>query len=252
RFVQVASATPQSTTATVNVAYPGAQTAGNLNIVVVGWNDSTATVQSVTDSAGNTYALATGPITGTSLRQSIYYAKNIVAGSNTITVVFNAGATRPDVRILEYSGADRSNPLDVATGATGNSNIADSGFVTTTAANELIIGANIVHTNTTIVAGAPFNARIITSPDSDLAADRLVNVPGSYHAWSPLNASGSWVMQVATFRAAAQGTAPTVSSVSPNNGPAAGGTGVTITGTNFAAGATVTFGGAAATNVVVV
>ena len=36
--------------------------------------------------------------------------------------------------------------------------------------------------------------------------------------------------------------APTVSSVSPNSGPTAGGTAVTITGTNFAAGATVTFG----------
>ena len=45
---------------------------------------------------------------------------------------------------------------------------------------------------------------------------------------------------------------PTVSSVSPNNGPTAGGTAVTITGTNFAAGATVKFGGTAATNVVVV
>ena len=45
---------------------------------------------------------------------------------------------------------------------------------------------------------------------------------------------------------------PTVSSVSPNSGPAAGGTAVTIMGTNFAAGATVTFGAAAASNVVVV
>ena len=45
---------------------------------------------------------------------------------------------------------------------------------------------------------------------------------------------------------------PTVSSVSPNSGSTAGGTAVTITGTNFAAGATVTFGSAAATNVVVV
>jgi hypothetical protein len=45
---------------------------------------------------------------------------------------------------------------------------------------------------------------------------------------------------------------PTVSSVAPNSGLAAGGTAVTITGTNFAAGATVTFGAAAATNVVVV
>ncbi len=47
------------------------------------------------------------------------------------------------------------------------------------------------------------------------------------------------------------GTAPTVTSVSPNSGTTAGGTAVTITGTNFATGATVTFGGTAATNVVV-
>ena len=45
---------------------------------------------------------------------------------------------------------------------------------------------------------------------------------------------------------------PTVSGVSPNSGPAAGGTSVTITGTNFATGATVTFGSGSATNVVVV
>ena len=45
---------------------------------------------------------------------------------------------------------------------------------------------------------------------------------------------------------------PTVSSVSPNSGSTVGGTAVTITGTNFAAGATVTFGSAAATGVTVV
>jgi hypothetical protein len=42
---------------------------------------------------------------------------------------------------------------------------------------------------------------------------------------------------------------PVVTSVSPNCGPASGGTNVTITGSNFKAGATVTFGGAAASNV---
>ena len=45
--------------------------------------------------------------------------------------------------------------------------------------------------------------------------------------------------------------APTVSKVSPNSGPTTGGTAVTITGTNFASGATVAFGGTAATHVVV-
>src|SRR5262249_51493424 len=46
--------------------------------------------------------------------------------------------------------------------------------------------------------------------------------------------------------------APTVGTVSPNNGPVAGGTAVTIAGANFVTGATVTFGSAAATSVVVV
>jgi hypothetical protein len=45
---------------------------------------------------------------------------------------------------------------------------------------------------------------------------------------------------------------PTVASVSPSSGPASGGTSVTITGTNFVSGATLTFGGAAATSVIVV
>lgn len=45
---------------------------------------------------------------------------------------------------------------------------------------------------------------------------------------------------------------PTVSGVSPASGPLAGGTMVTISGTAFQAGATVTFGSAAATGVVVV
>jgi hypothetical protein len=43
-----------------------------------------------------------------------------------------------------------------------------------------------------------------------------------------------------------------VSSISPNSGSTLGATAVTITGTNFVAGATVTFGSAAATNVAVV
>ena len=69
-FIQVASATPRST-ATASVTYAAAQTAGDLNIVAVGWNDTTSTVQSVKDSAGNSYNLAVGPTKGTGLQESI-------------------------------------------------------------------------------------------------------------------------------------------------------------------------------------
>ena len=49
--------------------------------------------------------------------------------------------------------------------------------------------------------------------------------------------------------AGSPGGAPTLSSISPNSGSTAGGTSVTITGTNFATGATINIGGVAATNV---
>jgi hypothetical protein len=44
-------------------------------------------------------------------------------------------------------------------------------------------------------------------------------------------------------------TSPTISSVSPTSGPKTGGTVVTVTGANFVSGATLTFGGIAATGV---
>ena len=47
-------------------------------------------------------------------------------------------------------------------------------------------------------------------------------------------------------------SAPTIANISPNNGPSVGGTSITITGSEFAAGATVTVGGKAATGVTVV
>ena len=249
-FVQVKAATPQSANTSVSVTYPLAQTAGNLNVVAVGWNDATSTVSGVTDSRGNSYALAIGPTTGTGLRQSIYYAKNIVAGSNTVTVTFNQAAAYVDVRVLEYSGLDPANPLDKTAGAAGNGTSASSGAATTTAGNELIVGAGMTTTKFT-GAGSGFVTRLITSPDADLAEDETVSTTGSYSATAPVTSS-SWVMQMATFAAAGQGSsnpAPTVSGISPNTGTTAGGTAVTITGTGFLAGATVSIGGTAATGV---
>jgi len=140
-FVQVNAATPQTASAAVLLSYGVAQTAGNLNIVAIGWNDTTSTVSSVTDSRGNKYTQAGAMVTGTGLRQAIYYAKNIAAGSNTVTVSFNQAAAFVDVRILEYSGLDTSSPLDVTAGAAGSGTSMSSGAATTTSAKELIFGA---------------------------------------------------------------------------------------------------------------
>ena len=142
-FVQVNSgpSTIQPMNSSVAVAYTNAQSAGDLNIVAVGWGDTTSTISSVTDSKANTYTRAVGPTSNTALQQAIYYAKNIAAGSNTVTVKFNQEAAYPDVRILEYSGLDPTSPLDVTAAAAGSGTSASSGSTTITSAPELIFGA---------------------------------------------------------------------------------------------------------------
>ena len=213
-FIQQNSATPQSPKSTVPVTFTSAQTAGNLNVVVVGWNDTTATVSSVTDSKGNMYTRAVGPtVLSGQLSQAIYYAKNIqaaAANTNTVTVQFSVAANYADVRILEYNGLDVSNPVDVTAAATGKTATSSSGAATTTNGNDLIFGANMVSTSTS-GPGSGFTKRVITTPDGDIAEDRIVSAVGSYSATAPLTSAGPWVMQTIAFRGAS-GAPPSITS----------------------------------------
>jgi len=256
RFVQAKAPTPQTPASSVAVTYPAAETAGDLNVVVVGWNDTTSSVSSISDSRGNSYTLAVGPTSGTGLRQSIYYAKNIAGGSNTVTVTFNQAANFVDVRALEYSGASTSSPVDVTAAAVGSGSLANSGSATTTTANDLIFGAGITE-GAISGAGSGFTSRVIT-PDGDIAEDKVGASAGSYSATAPVTpyaGSSTWVMQMVGFKANAlsgtPGSAPAISSASPSSGSTNGGTAVTIIGTNFVSGSMVTFGGTAASDVTV-
>jgi hypothetical protein len=171
-------------------------------LVAVGWNDTTSSVSSVTDTAGNTYRLAVGPTTlGTSLTQSIYWASNVAATpptGNQVTVTFNGAARSVDVRILEYSGLDPANPIGQTAAATGNSSTSSVLLVSTTGPS-ILVAANTVETGTRS-AGLGFTARVITTPDGDLVEDRVVAASAPYRASASLISSGGWVMQVVALR----------------------------------------------------
>ena len=250
-FVQVNFTTPQAAQTPVTVTYTRAQTAGNLNVVVVGWNDAVAQVNSVVDSKGNAYFLAVGPTVQSGTQtQAIYYAKNIAAAaanSNTVTVSFSQAAAAPDVRIAEYSGIDPTTPVDVVATAQGSGASSSSGSVTTGNASDLLVGANQVQTLTT-GSGSGYTSRVITTPDGDILEDSMVATAGSYSATAAVSPSGKWIMQMVAFRAAGSGvgTSLSITSVSPSSGPV--GTSVTITGTNFGATqGTISFNGTPAT-----
>ena len=219
-FVQQRSTVPQSPQASVSATYTAAQTLGNFNVVVVGWSDTTAHVASVTDSKGNVYALAVGPTQQAGIAtQSIYYATNIAsaaAGTNTVNVQFDVPAIYVDLRIAEYSGIATAGALDVTAAAMGNSAMSDSGAVTTTNANDLIIGANLQQGVTSGV-GAGFTSRVITDPDTDILEDHIVTTAGSYSATAPLASPSAWIMQLAAFRAAGSGGGDTQAPSAPGS-----------------------------------
>ncbi|HEX7152528.1 MAG TPA: carboxypeptidase regulatory-like domain-containing protein [Thermoanaerobaculia bacterium] len=173
------------------------------------------------------------------------------------------------------------NPIGGATNQTHTATVAGDYTVVVTAS-----GCPSAPSATTTVTVNPNPSATITAPGSVVAAStgNLASVPdagaGATYEWTIGNGSitaGTGTANI-TFTAGAAGTltldvtvttlagcsasdsesvtvgnAPvTVSSVTPNTGSSLGGTNVTIAGSGFNAGATVTFGGTAATNVVVV
>jgi cellulase (glycosyl hydrolase family 5) len=206
-YVQSNASAPASAS-TMTVTYSSAQVAGDLNVVAIGWVDASSSVSSVTDSKGNTYVKALGPtvVSGTA-SQSIYYALNIAAataGANTVTITFNATVPDPDVRILEYSGIATANALDVAVGGSSATGTAlNSGSVTTTNANDLIIGSNVVAYGIT-ATGSGYTQRILSAGNTE--EDKTVTSTGSYSATATQSPTGWWIMQLTAFKSA--GTPP--------------------------------------------
>jgi hypothetical protein len=199
RFVQQNYATPQSPQTQVTVAFPSLQTAGNANVLAIGWNDTLASISAVGDSAGNAYQATLPVFRGNGLSQAIYYAIDVVGGSNAVTVTFDGPAAYVDLRVTEYSGLSQTNMFDAGASATGDSASADSGPVTVAVTNELLFGAGMT-ANAFTSSGMGFTQRIITLPDSDIVEDQVAAATGVYDATAGLNA-GPWLMQVAAFKA---------------------------------------------------
>jgi hypothetical protein len=193
------------TASSISAPYSLAQSAGDLNVVVMGWNDTTASVTSVQDSSGNSYSQAGAVVKGTNLTQVIYYARNIkpaTGGANKVTVKFTKAASFTDLRIFEYAGLDTANPLDVSAGSSGLGFTASGGQVTTKAAVELVFASDTVQSKT--LNPGPGYVPVLLTNFFDIAEHRLASQKGNFKATAKLDASTNWVMQVVTFKAPGQ------------------------------------------------
>ena len=138
QLVQQVTGTGAATSVPVTVP---ATTAGNaLVLVIANGSGLTNPVSGVTDTAGNAWALGSaGFQSGSNTRIEIWYALN--AASTTQVTVTKGSAAVCAIGITEWAGVAQVGALDQAAGAgsaTATSHTA--GPVTTTFANELLIG----------------------------------------------------------------------------------------------------------------
>jgi hypothetical protein len=160
------------------------------------WNNTGAV--SLADSRGNTYASAGARQTwGGTWSSQVFYAKNVVAGANTVTATFATALNGWGVvYVHEYSGVDTTSPLDVSGVATG-SGAAMNASLTTSNANDLLFSSGA--SSVTITAGGMgYTTR--SSAFGNRTQDRNVTTAGAYNG--PMTQNGSaWVSHLVAFKA---------------------------------------------------
>lgn len=152
------------------------------------------------------------------------------------------GALKNDSTILPKSDGGSGNPAPTISSISPNTGSTAGGTSVTISGANFTTGASVTIGGTPATGPTVVNSTTITAvtpAHTAAAVNVIVTNPDGQSATLP-NAF-TYVSQ--------PGPAPTVTGVTPTSGSVDGGTAVTIAGTNFASGATVTFGGAAATNI---
>ena len=221
------------------------------------------TVTSVSPAAGPPAGGSSVTITGTNFSgiTAVTFGLSNPATTYTVNSTTQITATSPagtlgqvDVQVANALGTSTANSGDLFTYSNGPT---VTGVSPT--AGPITAGTSVTVTGTDFVTG------MSVSFGGTAGTSVVVGSPTSLTVLAPAHAAGTVDVTVTTG-AGTSGTSaadqytfaavPTVTAVSPNSGPLAGGTSVTITGTGFmGTGFTtsaVTFAGVAATNVIVV
>jgi hypothetical protein len=181
-----------------------ATTAGNL--VVVAWLQNVdQVINSVTDTAGNTYSLAVSRFAGgASGIYSVYYKENAagIGSTNTITIAFAGDAGGGEAVAAEWSGIATSGSLDTTKTATGTTANPSSGSFTTATDNELLfafVGCVLATENYT--AGSGYTA--VAQPDGyTQSEEQLTNTAGAGKTATFTGGATTWGVVAVAFKAA--------------------------------------------------
>ncbi len=176
------------------------------NLLVVAWASSgvsSTNVVSITDNAGNTYAQAgsaRGVNTATNEIVDIWYASNIKAGANRVTLTPSPSGQNGAAVIWEFSGVETVNPLgDAAVLNSRPSTSTPTGPNLTVPSGEWLLVSAMVTSGTTsgIRAGNAFTNDSLLIGDG--WASLITSTPGTYAAqWN--TTAGSYTASAVSFR----------------------------------------------------
>jgi hypothetical protein len=199
-FVNRATATAHGSGSTVVTAAQN-HTTGNLLVVGVKWEGGGITVNSVTDTAGNTYTPLTARNNGGGDPSfQAFYAKNITGNaSNILTATFsNSSPNFTWIAAFQYSGCDTSAPFDQENFGSGTSTSGTTGSITTTLADEVLVSFTALAGGvTSFTPGSGYTERwdgpVDSGIDTGTGEDQIVSSISTY------TASESWVGGSAPF-----------------------------------------------------
>jgi hypothetical protein len=214
---------------TVNAISPATgTTAGGTAVTITG----TGFLAGATVKLGGTSATGVNVVSGTSITAT---APAHTAGSVSV-VVTNTDSQNATLT----NGYSYTNPAPKVTSIAPSSGPAAGGSSVTITGTGFLSGAAVTFGGTAATGvNVTSSTSITATPAAHTAGVVSVVVTNSDNHSSTLSNAYTYV------------AAPNVTGINPPTGPIGGGNGATITGTNFVSGATVTFGGTAATGVTV-
>ncbi len=206
----------------VSVAFPSANSGGNLILAFVRMSSTSQAVQ-VTDSLGNVYTDAISQAQSSDGHQiHLFYAKNIAGGPNTVTAAFSATNNHPWLAVYEYRGLSATSPLDRVSSAQGTGTTPNTGSTpATTASNEVVFaGAGFENAyGGTSTADPSFTLQQQDAGTSRAANESaVVSSMGAYTGTFALSASTNWSAVIATFRSAGAPSPPSITTAALPNG----------------------------------
>lgn len=172
----------------LNITVP-ATVIGNLVVVNIKFV-SAVTGVTVTDNAGNTYALAAGPISGTGGNVYQFYGVQVTGGATQVqlswtgTSTVRAGAT-------EFSGGQKSNAavFDKAASATGTGTSASLSIAPTNEGELVVVGTHLNTGASAVVAGTNY---ILATTNASLSEEYRLKATTSETAPLSWTTSVGW------------------------------------------------------------